>query len=151
MFSRVWIKKSRSPSLRARASIDEKSKPDSSEVRMAAFLPEWLKIALGTLVIVGFVLTRAARRFPEVEWLNVFRFADNLDPARRARMRRSSEIHAGAEIILLGIVVPPAYFVLTLMTWSDLSRGITIAVGAFSATCIALGVWVLWRTLKNRR
>jgi hypothetical protein len=117
---------------------------------MAAFLPQWLKIALGTMVIAGFILTRAARRFPEVEWLNVFRFADNLDPARRARMKRSSEIHAGVEIILLGIVVPPAYFVLTLMTWSDLSRGITIAVGAFSAGCIVLGFWVISRALKNR-
>jgi hypothetical protein len=116
---------------------------------MTAFLPEWVKMAMGTVVIAGFVLARAARRFPEVEWLRVFRYTDNLDPVQRARMKRSSDIHAGAEIILLGIVVPFAYFALTLMTWSDFSAGITGVVGVFSIGCIVLGVWCIRRTLKS--
>ena len=56
---------------------------------MHAFLPEWLQIALGTLVIVGFGLVRAARRYPDVEWLRVFRFTDHLTPCARSLHRET--------------------------------------------------------------
>lgn len=116
---------------------------------MDAFLPEWLKIVVGTLVIVGFVLTRAARRYPDVEWLRAFRFTDHLTPAQRERRRRSANVRAAAELILLGFVIPIGYFALTLMTWSDFSPGITMAVAACSVTCVAVGAWIAWRGSKR--
>ena len=112
-------------------------------------VPEWLKIVLGTLVIVGFVLTRVARRYPDVEWLRAFRFGDHLTPEQRERNRRSANMRAAAEFILLGFVIPIGYVALTLMTWSDFSPGMTTAVAACSLACVALGSWAAWRNRKG--
>ena len=116
---------------------------------MHAFLPEWLQIVLGILVIVGFGLAHAARRHPDVEWLRVFRFTDHLTPALRERRRRSANMHTAAEFILLGFLIPMAYFALTLMTWSDFSFGITMAVAACSLASVGIGGWIAWHGRKR--
>lgn len=116
---------------------------------MNAFLPEWLQIVSGTVVIVGFGLTRAARRYPDVEWLRAFRFTDHLTPDQRERKRRSANMHAGVEFILLGFLIPMVYFALKLMTWSDSSPGITLAVAACSIACVGIGGWIAWQGRKG--
>lgn len=113
-------------------------------------LPEWAKIVLGTLVIGGFLLSRAAVRYPHVRWLRAFDLQSRIDPARRARLARAGNLHAGAEMILLGLVLPLGYGALTLMTWSDFSPGISAAVFAASLVLILTGIVVIVRNLKDR-
>lgn len=112
-------------------------------------LPEWAKIVLGTLVIGGFLLSRAAVRYPHVAWLRAFDFQAHIDPASRARLQRAGNIRAGAEMVLLGLALPLGYGALTLMMWGDLSPGIMAAVFAVSLVLILAGAGVIIRTLKD--
>jgi hypothetical protein len=116
---------------------------------MSAFLPEWLKNVVMAAVLLMFALVWAARRFPQLEWLRTFKLPE-LPAAQRARQKRSSDIHAGVEFILLGVAMVPGYFVLSLMTWSDPSTPMLIAVSALSVFFIALGIWVIRRALRGR-
>ena len=113
-------------------------------------MPEWAKIALGTLVIVGFLLSRAAVRYPHVRWLRAFDLQSRIDPARRARLQRAGNLHAGGEMVLLGLILPLGYGAITMMTWGDFSPGITVAVFAASLVLILGGITVIIRTLKDR-
>lgn len=113
-------------------------------------LPEWAKIALGVLVIAGFLLSRAAVRYPHVQWLRAFDVRGPVDPARQARLARAGKVKAGVEMILLGVVLPIGYAALTLMTWSDFKTGLTVAVFGTSAVLITAGTVVLIRAVGNR-
>jgi hypothetical protein len=113
-------------------------------------LPQWLKATIGIGVIAALLLVEAARRFPNVRWLRLFRVRDHLDADQRAEMKRLADRRTGVEMILAGILVPSAYFILTLMTWSDFSPGISLAIGFCSLACIAFGVWIISRTRPSR-
>jgi hypothetical protein len=113
---------------------------------MDVLLPQWLKATIGIGVIAALLLVEAARRFPNVVWLRMFRVPDRLDPAQRAEMKRLADRRTGVEMILAGILVPSAYFVLTLMTWGDFSLRVSFAIGFFSFACIVFGGWNISRT-----
>ena len=106
------------------------------------------------LVLVGLLaavlgLSALSRRFPQVAWLRVFRYdAPRLSPQQRATLRQRSNIHAGIELILMGIVLPLLYVAGTVMFFNNFSRAATTVVCACSAFCIGLGVAAIWR---NRR
>jgi hypothetical protein len=116
---------------------------------MSAFLPAWSKNVMMSAILIMFALAWAARRYPQFEWLRAFKLPE-LDAAQRAQRKRSSDIHAGIEFILFGLLMVPGYFVVTLMTWGDPSTAMLIAVGAISVACVALGVWVIARAVRSR-
>jgi hypothetical protein len=63
-----------------------------------------------------------------------------LTEEQRARIRRRSNVHAGIELILLGIVVPIGYFVSMVMMFNTPTPlGITLAVGS-ALILIILGI-----------
>jgi hypothetical protein len=102
------------------------------------------------LVLVGivamlFVLSALSRRFPQVPWLRLFRYGrPELSDEQRARIRRRSNVHAGIELILLGIVVPFGYFALTLMMFNEPTVvGTTVSL-ASSVLLIGLGFVAIW-------
>src|SRR6185503_12946190 len=101
---------------------------------MRALLPEWMKNVVMSAILILFALVWAARRYPQFEWLRAFKLPE-LNSTQRAQRKRASDIHAGIELILLGLVLVPGYFIVTLMTWGDPSRGMLIAVGALSVAC----------------
>jgi NADH:ubiquinone oxidoreductase subunit K len=106
-------------------------------------------VVLGGLLVVLFGLSALSRRFPHIAWLQLFRYnAPQLSDEQRAKMRRRANIHAGIELILLGIVVPMVYFVSTVMFFNEpTAGGMAIALGS-AAVLIALGITAIWR---NRR
>jgi hypothetical protein len=108
-----------------------------------------LKAVLGGVVVVVFGLSALSRRFPQVEWLQHFRYdPPKLSEAQRARMQRRANVHAGVELILLGLVLPMGYVVLTVMMFNDITRtGMAIALAA-SVLCIGLGITAIVR--RNR-
>src|SRR5881628_540929 len=73
------------------------------------------------LVLVGFLavlfgMSALSRRFPHIAWLQLFRYnAPRLSEEQRANLRQRANVHAGIELILLGIVVPMVYFASTVI------------------------------------
>ena len=106
------------------------------------------------LVLVGFLavlfgMSALSRRFPDVAWLQVFRYnMPRLSEEQRAKIRQRSNIHAGIELILIGIVLPIVYVVGTVMLFNEPTTTGTVLVLAGSLLLIALGATAIWR---NRR
>jgi hypothetical protein len=111
-----------------------------------------VQLVLGGLVVVLVALSAMSRRFPDVGWLQPFRFnAPHLSDEQRARMRQRANVYAGVELILLGIVIPIAYFALTIMMFNEPTfLGSTIAIGS-SIVLIALGVVAIWTNRRRMR
>jgi NADH:ubiquinone oxidoreductase subunit K len=106
------------------------------------------------LVLAGFLallfgLSALSRRLPHTAWLQLSRYsAPQLSEEQRARMRQRANLHAGIELILLGIVVPMVYFASTVIMFNHpTALGSTIAL-ASAAILVALGITAIWR---NRR
>ena len=138
------------------------------------FLPEPLKITMGVMLIVFYALTYMARRrtkklererriqemmlppsartqpkeAPDIGWLGAFRLPE-VPPERAARFRRSSGMLAGAKLIMLGVVMPIGYAVLTMMMFSEFEPAMTWLIGVFSFVCIALGIVGIVRNSKG--
>jgi hypothetical protein len=72
-----------------------------------------------------------------------------LPEARKAMLRRSSNVRAGVQLILLGIALPFGYYIFSMMMFFS-SVGTTEIVFLFaaSAVCIALGITAIWRSGK---
>jgi hypothetical protein len=106
-------------------------------------------VLLGVLALVyGF--SALARRFPDVAWLQRLRYyPPRLSDAERAKIRRRSNINAGVELILVGLVLPMGYVVLTIMLFSDVTRTAMIVVFAGSALCVGLGLTAIWKSLRE--
>jgi hypothetical protein len=104
-----------------------------------------------TMVLAAFAgamfgLSALARRFPQVAWLRHFRrLFPRLGEAERAKLRRRSNVYAGAQLILMGVALPLGYGALTMMTFGSFGRTEVAWVLGASALCIALGVTALWR------
>lgn len=109
------------------------------------FLPEWLKITAGSLALIIFALGYFARRHPDDAWLQPFDLQRNLTHAQRARMRRSSQAFAGAEMILAGVIIPMGYLALKVMFFNSPEPLELVIVFALSAVFIAAGVMALVR------
>jgi hypothetical protein len=106
-------------------------------------------VAVGVLAVV-FGLSGLSRRFPDVAWLQLFRYErPRLSEEHRARMRRRANVHAGVELILIGIVLPMGYVALTAMMFNDITtKGMAIAL-AGSVLCIGLGVTAIVRSNRG--
>lgn len=110
------------------------------------------KIQLILVGVFAFVygFSALARRFPDVAWLQRLRYdPPRLSDAQRAKMRRRANIHAGVELILLGLVIPLCYVALTMMLFSDVTRTAMTIVFAGSALCIGLGLTAIWKSLRE--
>lgn len=106
-------------------------------------------VLLGVLGVL-FGLSALSRRFPHIEWLQLFRFnAPQLSEDQRARMRQRANMRAGIEMILLGMVVPMGYFALTIMMFNNPTpTGITIALGS-AVLLIGLGITAIVRSRRS--
>jgi small neutral amino acid transporter SnatA (MarC family) len=113
---------------------------------METFLPDSVKaILLGVLAIV-FVLSRLAREFPNVGWLQVFRFPlVQMSKEEKERRRRSGNRRAALEIVIAGLALPLVYFISTVMFFSEPRLMPTLIVTACSILCVSLGVWIFVR------
>ena len=113
---------------------------------METVLPESVKAILLGLIATAFVLSRLARWFPQIAWLQVFRLPlMQMSEEQKAKRRRSGNRMAGLEMVLAGIVLPLIYFGSTIMFFSELQAIPTIIVTVCSAMCIAIGTWLFAR------
>lgn len=114
---------------------------------MSAYETFQIVVVMVTAVVWG--LVTLSRRRPDVAWLEPWRTAfPRPTEAQRQRMRRRASAYAGAELILLGVVIPIGYVALTVMMFNDFTPGWLIAVAASSLLCIGLGVTAL---VQSRR
>ena len=112
-------------------------------------MSETFKIVVGGAVCVVYGLFLLSQRFPHVTWLRHFRIPW-LKNDRQGRMGSWAAVSAGAQLILLGVVLPIGYVVLTVMTFSNLTtRGMTLAV-ASSVLCIVLGIAAIVQGSRRR-
>ena len=113
---------------------------------METFLPDSVKAILLGLVAIVFLLSRLARWFPHVAWLQVFRLpVIQMSEEQRAKQRRSGNRMAGLEMVLVGVVLPLLYFASTVMFFSESQPILAIIVTACSVLCMALGLWIFVR------
>ncbi len=108
------------------------------------------------LVLIGFLallfgMSALSRRFPHIVWLQLFRYhAPRLSEEQQAKIRQRANIHAGIELILLGIVVPMVYFATTVMMFNEpTTTGTTIAL-ASALFLIGLGTAAIWHNRRRR-
>jgi hypothetical protein len=101
---------------------------------------------LAVIALVFVALTQLARRYPGIEWLRHFRMPE-LPAAQRERRRKFGERIAGLEMILLGLVLPIGYLILTVMTFSSIDPLWLTGVIAASTLLIGFGIYAL---VKNR-
>ncbi len=113
------------------------------------FSQETQLVLLGLLAVV-YGVSALARRFPHVAWLKPFRNPfGKLSPAQQAKMRRRANMHAGIELILLGVIVPMGYVVLTVMMFNDFDTVPTLLVLGASLLCIGLGITAIVRSRRD--
>ena len=108
---------------------------------------EVVQAVTGVAFFVVLGLSAAAKRRPDIAWLQAFKLPE-VPRQQRERHRKLSNRLAGMELILLGLCLPIGYVVLTVMTFGDLDTWWMIGVGLASLGCIALGVTALvqnWR------
>jgi hypothetical protein len=109
-----------------------------------------LQLVLGGLVALVFGLSRLARRFPHVAWLRPFRDAwPRPTAAQRARTGRQTAFLAGAQLILMGVVLPFLYGAVTAMFFTDFTAKAVTLVLAGSILCIGLGVMAIWQSRRG--
>jgi hypothetical protein len=100
-----------------------------------------IQLILGGIAAVLFGLSALARRFPHIAWLQHFYFElPKVSEEQKAKMQRRATLHAGLQLILLGIVLPMGYVVLTVMMFNDVTRKAMTIVLTGSVVCIALGI-----------
>ena len=113
---------------------------------MESILPVWLQVALLGVLAIGFGLSRIARSWPDVAWLQAFRLPTvQMTEEEKARRRRAGNRQAGLEIIVAGLALPVLYMISTVMMFNNFKTLPTIIVNACSVLCIALGIWVFVR------
>jgi hypothetical protein len=152
-------------------------------------------ILIGAIALL-IALSVLARRFPHIDWLQLFRFQRPYDPSRdrhldtawmdpvealkrrearrpplaeareqmrgfigelpqlpkerKAKLRRSSNVHAGVQLILLGIALPFGYHILSMMLlFSSVGRTENIFLFIASSVCIGLGITAIVRSGKD--
>lgn len=108
-------------------------------------LPETEQIVLGIPVLVFLGLSVAARQRPDNKWLRPFNLHAGLSDKQRARLRRTQQSVAGAELILLGIIIPLGYFAVKVVFFGAIRPAELVVAGALSVVCLALGLIALAR------
>ena len=102
---------------------------------------ETIETVVVSVGLVLFGLAVLSGRFRNVTWLQHFRFEHpRLTEEHPGRMRRRTQVLAGVKFILLGLVLPPGYLLLTAMSFSDISKTALAVVLAGSVLCIGLGI-----------
>ena len=110
-----------------------------------------LQIVALAVLGAGYGLSWLSRRFPQVSWLRLFRYQrPQLSPEQQTRLQRSVNIHAGIELILLGLIVPMGYAVMTVMFFSSFTTTGYLLVGACSVLLIGLGFLGIWQNRRHR-
>ena len=113
---------------------------------MGMFLSTTVKAILLGLIAVVFGLSRLARAYPSVGWLQVFRLPERkMSEEEKARRKRAENRRAGLEIILAGFVLPLVYFGLGVVFFTEPSGLEIVIVGLLSVLFIGGGIWVLAR------
>lgn len=107
-----------------------------------------VKAVAGALFFALLILSALQRRYPHVHWLRAFRWPREVSAAQRERQERLANINVGLQLLMLGVVIPAGYFVLTVMMFQDFTPlGIALAAGS-SFACLVLGAMAMSR---NRR
>jgi hypothetical protein len=102
---------------------------------------ETIQTVVVSLVLVLFGLAVLSRRFRNVAWLQRFPFEHpRLSEEDRARIQRRAAVRAGVKFILLGLGLPPGYFMLAASVMSDVSKTELAVVLAGSLLCIGGGI-----------
>lgn len=113
-------------------------------------MSERFQIVVGSILAVLYGLSALSRRFPHVTWLQHFRLPrSRLTEEQQARMRRRANVYAGAQLILLGIILPLGYVVLTVMTFSTVRTGAFAIVLAGSTLCVVLGIVAIVQSIRR--
>ena len=107
-----------------------------------------VELVLGVLAMAFLAVQFAAKRRPDIAWLQAFRLPE-LSPELKARQQRRANLYAGVEFILLGIVIPIGYGVLTIMMFNDFKPLPTALVLASSALCLGLGIAAIVRNARG--
>ncbi len=108
-----------------------------------------VQMVLVGIIAIVFALSRLSRRFPQVAWLQVFRYEPpRMSEEQRAKNRQRANVYAGVELILMGIVMPMGYAALTVMFFNSFTPLATTLVLTGSALCIGLGVTAIWRSRR---
>lgn len=109
-------------------------------------MSERFQIVVGSILMVLYGLSALSRRFPHVAWLQHFRIPrPRFTEEQQVKMRRRADVYAGAQLILLGVIVPIGYLALTVMTFSAVSTGAMTLVLGGSVLCIVLGITAVVR------
>ena len=117
---------------------------------MESFLPDSIKALLLGVLAIGFTLSRLARAFPDVGWLQCLRLPiRQMSDEQKARRRRSANRLAGLEIVLAGVILPLLYFGSTMLLFSEPKVTALTIVTISSILCIVLGIWVFGRNLRS--
>ena len=105
-----------------------------------------LQLVLVGLLAVTFILAALARRFPQITWLQIFRYnTPRPSEEQRAKFRQRANINAGVEMILMGMVLPMIYIAGTVMFFNAFTTTGIILVAAGSLLLIGLGLTAIWR------
>jgi hypothetical protein len=111
---------------------------------------EKIQMVAGGVLAAVWGLSALSRRFPDVAWLQRFRYQrPQLSEEHRARMRQRANVYAGVEFILLGLALPMLYVAVTLMSFSEITRMAMAIVLAASVVCIALGITAIVRSRRG--
>jgi hypothetical protein len=111
---------------------------------------EKVKLVLVVLLALVFGVSALARHFPDIGWLQRLRYdPPRLSEAQRAKIRRRANFNAGVELILMGVIVPIGYVMLTVMLFSNFSGTAMAVVFASSALCICLGITAIWQSRRE--
>ena len=109
-------------------------------------LPDGIRTALIVLLGAFVVLATLANRYPAVAWLRFFRMpGPGLSDAQRERLRRSSNIRTGVQLIGIGLLLPFGYLLLEIITLSEIETGMLLALLAGGVLCVALGIAAIVR------
>lgn len=113
-------------------------------------MSEPFQVVVGGILAVLYGLSALSRQFPHVGWLRHFRIPrPQLTKEQQARMRRRANLHAGAHLILLGLVLPLGYVVLTVMTFNTVRSAVMAIVLAGSVLCIVLGIVAIVQGIRR--
>ena len=113
-------------------------------------MSEAFQVVVGSIVTVVWGLSALSQRFPHVAWLQHFRLPrSKLTEAQQARMNRRATVYAGAQLILLGIILPLGYVVLTVMTFNTVRTGTFAIVLAGSVLCVVLGIIAIVQSMRR--